>query len=69
MTEKFWEDNIFSRGELDKLIYLQFINQTLKNYFLDLAHVLECLYGVQQNSACTNCWLENYICTMGSIIG
>ena len=27
MTEKFWEDNIFSRGELDKLIYLQFINQ------------------------------------------
>jgi len=27
MTEKFWEDNIFSRGELDKLIYSQFINQ------------------------------------------
>ena len=25
---------------------LQFINQTLKNYFLDLANVLDCLYGV-----------------------
>ncbi len=47
---------------------LQFINQTLKNYFLDLAHVLECLYGVQENSTCTNRWLENYICTIGSII-
>ena len=48
---------------------LQFNNQTLRNYFLDLAHVLECLYGVQENSTCTNCWLENYICTIGSIIG
>ncbi len=43
---------------------LQFNNQTLRNYFLDLAHVLECLYGVQENSTSINRWLENYICTI-----
>ncbi len=46
---------------------LQFNNQTFRNYFPDLAHVLDCLYGVQENSTCTNRWLENYICTTESI--
>jgi hypothetical protein len=48
---------------------LQFTNQTLRNYFLYLAHVLECLYGVQENSTCTNRCLRIIYVLLGSIKG
>jgi FkbM family methyltransferase len=31
MSKEFWENNIYSRGELDKLIYENFINQKLED--------------------------------------